>query len=131
MNVKLIISTAEELEHIIKKTVAEELEHLIKKTVAEEFEKVSLSNTYSDIDVVKQSNLIYIEKASQLTGLALSTIRKKCHYGEMPYHKPKGTKRLVFKRDVLLSWMESGKQDVPAEVDRDRVLVFHPQNRKR
>ena len=116
---KLIITTAEELKHIIIKAVAEEIEHLRKKTFAEEFEKASLSNTYSDIDLVKQSNLIYIEKASQLTGLALSTIRKKCHYGEMPYHKPKGTKRLVFKRDVLLAWMESGKQDVPAELDRD------------
>jgi len=112
-------------------TTAEKLEHIVKKSVAEVFEKVSLANKYADIDVSKRSNLMHIEEASQLTGLALSTIRKKCHYGEMPYHKPKGTKRLVFKRDVLLSWMESGKHDVPAEVDRESVLVFHPQNRKR
>lgn len=119
MNEKLIITTAEELEQ------------LIKKTVSEEFEKASLASTNIGNDLPKQSNLIYIEEASELLGLALSTIRKKCHYGKIPYHKPKGTKRLVFKRDVLLAWMESGKQDISPELAPERDLVFHPKNRKR
>ena len=119
MNEKLIITTAEELEQ------------LIKKTVSEEFEKASHAHTKCDNDVAKQSNLIYIKEASELIGLAPSTIRKKCHYGKIPYHKPKGTKCLVFKRDALLAWMESGKQDVRAELDQERALVFHPKNRKR
>jgi excisionase family DNA binding protein len=119
MNEKLII------------TSPEELEQLIKKTVSEEFEKAIHISTDVGNDFRKQSNLIYIEEASELIGLALSTIRKKCHYGEMPYYKPKGTKRLVFKRDVLLAWMESGKHDIHAEVDHERALVFHPKNRKR
>ena len=119
MNEKLIITTAEELEQ------------LIKKTVSEEFEKASLASSNNGNDLPKQSNLIYIEEASELLGLALSTIRKKCHYGKMPYHKPKGTKRLVFKRDVLLAWMESGKLDISPELDHETALVFHPKNRKR
>ena len=119
MNEKLIITTAEELEQ------------LIKKTVSEEFEKASLTSTNAGNDLPKQSNLIYIEEASELLGLALSTIRKKCHYGKIPYHKPKGTKRLVFKRDVLLAWMESGKQDISPELAPESDLVLHPKNRKR
>jgi excisionase family DNA binding protein len=119
MNEKLIITTTEELEH------------LIKKTVSEEFEKASLASNSIGNDLPKQSNLIYIEEASELIGLAPSTIRKKCHYGKIPYHKPKGTKRLVFKRDILLAWMESGKQDVGPELAPEIDLVFHPKNRKR
>ncbi len=119
MNEKLIITTAEELEQ------------LIKKTVSEEFEKASLASTNIGNDQPKQSNLIYIEEASKLIGLSPSTIRKKCHYGKMPYHKPKGTKRLVFKRDVLLAWMETGKQDISPELAPEIDLVFHPKNRKR
>jgi hypothetical protein len=49
MNEKLIITTAEELEQ------------LIKKTVSEEFEKASLASTNIGNDLPKLSNLIYIE----------------------------------------------------------------------
>jgi excisionase family DNA binding protein len=119
MNEKLIITTAEELEQ------------LIKKTVSEEFEKASLVSNNIGNDLPKQSNLIYIKEASELIGLSPSTIRKKCHYGKIPYHKPKGTKCLVFKRDALLAWMESGKHDIRAELDHESSLVFHPKNRKR
>jgi excisionase family DNA binding protein len=54
-----------------------------------------------------EKNDILIEEASKITGLAVSTIRTKCHLNEIPYSKPKGTKLLRFKRDELIEWMNS------------------------
>ena len=56
-----------------------------------------------------EKNDILIEEASKITGLAVSTIRTKCHFNEIPYSKPKGTKLLRFKRDELIEWMNSEK----------------------
>jgi excisionase family DNA binding protein len=57
-----------------------------------------------------EKNDILIEEASKITGLAVSTIRTKCHLNEIPYSKPKGTKLLRFKRDELIEWMNSEKR---------------------
>ncbi len=113
-------------------TTDQELSDLIHGVVSSEFEKYINSNTSIEKDGTKhQSNLIYIEEASIITGYAKSTIRKKCHYGEIPYYKPKNTKRLVFKRDELLEWMESGRHQRHSETPLENQLVYHPKNRKR
>lgn len=110
----------------------EGLENLIKKSISSEFEKYNIPTiSLGKVPTKHQSNLIYIEEASIITGYAKSTIRKKCHYGELPYYKPKNSKRLVFKRDELLEWMESGRHQRLSETSFETQLVFHPKNRKR
>ena len=66
-----------------------------------------------------EKNDILIEEASQITGLAVSTIRTKCHLNEIPYYKPKGTKLLRFKRDDLIAWMNSKKQKTSKEIENE------------
>jgi hypothetical protein len=104
MNQKIIVTTQEELINIIREAVAAEFENFVKSK--------NMENERSKF----QSNLIYIEEASEITGWALSTIRKKCHYGLMPYSKPEGTKRLIFRRDELLSIIDSGKREMNSEM---------------
>jgi excisionase family DNA binding protein len=66
-----------------------------------------------------EKNDILIEEASRITGLAVSTIRTKCHLNEIPYYKPIGTKLLRFKRDDLISWMNSKKQKTSKELENE------------
>jgi len=67
---------------------------------------------------IQENNDILIDEASKLTGLAVATIRTKCHLNEMPYNKPKGTKLLRFKRDELKDWMASDKIKTNAEEEQ-------------
>jgi predicted DNA-binding transcriptional regulator AlpA len=67
----------------------------------------------------QEKNEILIEEASIITGLAVSTIRTKCHLNEIPYNKPKGTKFLRFKRDELIAWMNSIKLKTFKEEEND------------
>lgn len=71
------------------------------------------------ISTTQELNDILIEEASRITGLAVSTIRTKCHLNEIPYYKPKGTKLLRFKRDELIDWMNSNKSKTSSEMDFD------------
>ena len=119
MNQKIIVTTQEELINIIREAVAAEFENFVKSK--------NMENERSKF----QSNLIYIEEASEITGWALSTIRKKCHYGLMPYNKPAGTKRLIFRRDELLSIIDSGKREINSEMEYKEALVYPPRKRKR
>jgi len=64
-----------------------------------------------------EKNDILIEEASQITGLAVSTIRTKCHLNEIPFSKPKGTKLLRFKRDQLIKWMNTEKRKTSKELE--------------
>ena len=104
---------------------------IIREAVAAEFENFVKSKNIEKERSKFQSNLIYIEEASEITGWALSTIRKKCHYGLMPYSKPKGTKRLIFRRDELLSIIESGKREIKSETESPEIHVHPPKTRKR
>jgi excisionase family DNA binding protein len=74
---------------------------------------------FQPIPSIKETNDILIDEASKMTGLAISTIRTKCHFNEIPYHKPKGTKLLRFKRDELMEWMASNKSKTSSEVESD------------
>ena len=57
----------------------------------------------------KQPDLIKevggIEYAVELTGLAKHTIYKYVSEGRIPYYKPVGTQKLIFKRSELIDWL--------------------------
>jgi excisionase family DNA binding protein len=109
MEAQFIITTRQELIDIIRNVVEAEFRHQAQLT------QQTVRNSQPD------NTPCHIEEASVITGLSISTIRTKCHLGEMPYHKPRGTKRLLFDRKELASWMASGKAktfvDLESEVD--------------
>ncbi len=76
-------------------------------------------NRLSTAQQEAKKNEILIDEASKLTGLAISTIRTKCHLNEIPFHKPKGTKLLRFKRNELIDWMNSNKFKTISEEEND------------
>jgi excisionase family DNA binding protein len=79
---------------------------------------------------VQEKNDILIDEASKITGLAVSTIRTKCHLNEIPFYKPKGTKLLRFKRDELIEWMNSNKSKTSSELEND-INIYLTSKRKK
>jgi excisionase family DNA binding protein len=92
------------------------------------YTKNSVQN--NQIPIQQEKNDILIEEASIMTGLAVSTIRTKCHLNEIPYYKPKGTKLLRFKRDELIDWMNSNKSKTSSEVEND-INIYLTSKRKK
>lgn len=85
---------------------------------------------FQPFPTAKEINDILIDEASRMTGLAISTIRTKCHLNEIPYYKPKGTKLLRFKRDELIEWMNSNKSKTSSEVEND-INIYLTSKRKK
>jgi excisionase family DNA binding protein len=120
-----------QLHHII--ISPEELVELIKHTISVEFKKQItpiVANKSQPLNPI-----CFIEEASKITGLAISTIRSKCNLRKIPFFKPKGTKKLQFKRTELLEWMESGKiksiTEQEADIDNYLISKKKKSNRKK
>ena len=108
MEGKIIITTQQELMGIIQEVISLELKKIVRVT----------GTLVEEKPVIENPNCL-IEAASKITGLAISTIRTKCHLGEMPYFKPPGTKKLQFNLVELTAWMEAGKVKTMEEMDMD------------
>jgi hypothetical protein len=106
MEGSLILTTQKELTDLIQRAVSAGI-----KTVTE-YLKIS-----GEGKTTPQPKNCLIEGASKITGLTISTIRTKCHLGELPYFKPPGTKRLQFVVADLYDWMESGKVKTNIEME--------------
>jgi len=89
---------------ISKVNTKSKFKKLLKSAVREVLQELDFlrdeSNTISDI--------IDIDIAVKIVGLAKSTIYLKTSKKEIPHHK-KGRK-LYFKRSELINWIEEGKQ---------------------
>lgn len=107
-------------------TSRQELTELIQRAFSVELKKIAeyLKISGEGKPPPENPNCL-IETASKITGLAISTIRTKCHLGEMPYFKPPGTKKLQFNRAELIAWMESSKVKTMDEMEgeTDRYLI--------
>lgn len=57
-----------------------------------------------------------VELASELTGLRPQTIYKLTMKRAIPFNKPKGTKKLVFKESDIIKWIESGAVKTETEI---------------
>lgn len=64
-------------------------------------EQSTNSNTAED-------DICFIQKASEITGYTVTSIRTKCFYNAIPYIKTPGTKFLKFSKKKLQEWMASG-----------------------
>lgn len=115
-------------------TTQQELTELIQQAVSAEFKKVTeyLKGSGEGKTLPETKNCL-IEAASKITGLAISTIRTKCHLGEMPYFKPPGTKKLQFVIAELRAWMESGKVKSVEEMEEetDNYLTSKKKKKKK
>lgn len=68
--------------------------------------------------LVKKSNeatseeIIGIEEACRILGLRKPTVYHKVQRGEIPTCRPSGCKKLMFKRDELITWLSQQKHSV-------------------
>ncbi len=69
-----------------------------------------------------QEDLITVKKASLLLGLAESTVRSKVSRRELPFHKPKNSKKLLFSRKELMEYLKSGRVKTSDEVYNDATI---------
>lgn len=115
---KIIITTATELAEIIQNSISVEIQKAIS------FFNPPIANKTST------SDFCLITEASQITGLSESTIRTKCHFGELPYFKPPGTKMLQFKRSELVSWIASGRVKTNNELEHENNQYLTSKRRK-
>ena len=109
----LIITTRQELIGIIQSIISLEFQKFTKNT-----------NTLVEGKDPPGNPNCLIEAASKITGLAVSTIRTKCHLGEMPYFKPPGTKKLQFNIAKLIAWMESGEVKTTDEMEKETNIYL-------
>lgn len=54
-----------------------------------------------------KEDMIGIDEACKILGLKKPTVYHKAQKGEIKSYKPKGTKKLMFKRSDLYEWIES------------------------
>jgi len=87
-------------------TSKEDLTHLIESSIRKIF-KEELKNANSSQQVSK-NEIVFLEEAIVITGLAKPTLYAKTSKNEIPHYK-RGRK-LYFKRSELLAWIEEGKQ---------------------
>lgn len=71
-----------------------------------------------------QEDLITVKKASLLLGLAESTVRSKVSRRELPFHKPKNSKKLLFSRKELMEYLKSGRVKTSDESYRDASIII-------
>lgn len=87
--------------------------------------KLTLLNNSNNNDI--QDDIININGASLITGLSVATIYSKVSKREIPYNKPKGSKRLYFSKSELTEFIKKGRVKTTEEVSLD---VQVPINRK-
>lgn len=69
----------------------------------------------------EQDEIGGVELAARVTGLAIPTIYTKAHRRELPYSKPEGSKKLVFSKRDLETWLRTGKRKTVAEITTAQI----------
>jgi len=103
---------------ILQTEIDRDFEIIIENCVRRVLDETADKYASKKQEVAPASDFCLIEEASKITGLSQSTIRTKCHHGEMPYFKPEGTKKLQFKRSELLIWIESSRVKSTCEMEQ-------------
>lgn len=79
-------------------------------------------------NVTGEDQLLTTSEAALLLGLSVQTIYGKIHRGEIPFHKPPGSKRVYFKSKELMEYVSSGKDCNPS--DNRRLISITGQKSK-
>lgn len=78
----------------------------------------------SEKSETQKNDLIPINEACEMLNLSKATIYSKCSRREIPYHKPKGTKKLFFSRSELLGYLSNGRIKTVDEVYQDASIIL-------
>ena len=81
-----------------------ELENLITKSVQAAMKENHL------LQGDDREKLLSVQEAAKFLNLATPTIYSMTSRGELPFLKPAGTKRVYFKKQDLVSWLEDGRR---------------------
>lgn len=60
--------------------------------------------------------LLSITEAAEFLNLAKPTLYRLVHLRQIPFSKPKGSKRLYFKREDLAAWIQTGRKQTVSEI---------------
>jgi excisionase family DNA binding protein len=67
----------------------------------------------------EQSELLTVDQAASLLGLAKQSIYGKLCRNELPAIKPAGSKRVYFKKTDLLEYLEAGRKKTTSEINAE------------
>lgn len=95
-------------------TSSQELENLITKVVNQALDK---KEPQPFLDLKPAKEIIGIDEAIELLGIAKPTIYTKTSKGEIPHFK-RG-KKLYFRRSELLAWIEAGRRKTVKEESQE------------
>jgi excisionase family DNA binding protein len=95
----IIVTTQNQLQAIVKQAVNEALE---------------LQNLPKE---PKRPNNIGVKEAAELLKITVATVYQLTHRREIPFYKLPGGKKLIFKRDELLNYLQSGRSSTIREIE--------------
>jgi excisionase family DNA binding protein len=67
----------------------------------------------------EQSELLTVDQAASLLGLAKQSIYGKLCRNELPAIKPAGSKRVYFQKNDLLEYLEAGRKKTTSEINAE------------
>jgi excisionase family DNA binding protein len=75
--------------------------------------------------------LLNIREAGEFLTLARPTIYALVSKGQIPFCKPKGTKRLYFNKQELSDWVQSGRKQTISEIKEQATTYLKPLKKRR
>lgn len=104
------------------------IDDFISDVANEVVRKLSLLNNSNNNEL--QDDIININGASMITGLSVPTIYSKVSKREIPFSKPKGSKRLYFSKSELTEFIKTGRVKTAEEVYRDAEISINRKGAK-
>jgi excisionase family DNA binding protein len=115
-------STAELLE---KKTIPFELFPLVLSLILNEVCNIkSMMQIQAELSNDAPDEPLNIKQASKLLGLSVPTIYSKVSRRQIPFFKPKGSKRLYFSKSELTDIIKTGRVKTTEEVYQDAKIII-------
>ena len=93
-----------------------ELERLIQNSVRRALKEAQNSGTVNNPKPSQSDERLFAPEAAKHIGVKLPTLYGKVSHRQIPYHKPPGSKRLIFLRSELDAWLAQGRRKTVKEM---------------
>lgn len=108
-----------------KRTIPLELFPLVLSLILNEVCNIkSMMQIQAELSNDTPDEPLNIKQASKLLGLSVPTIYSKVSRREIPFFKPKGSKRLYFSKSELTDIIKSGRVKTTEEVYQDAEIII-------